>query len=300
MHCHEAEFTLEYDGEPFSVNVSGYDLVGQIWKPEGAPRYIYIFIHGLGCFVTFKRDFYPVITKHGGVVYACDHVGCGKSPGARTSCTVDEILEETIKIIELAKKSYPDLPVVIHGHSMGGLSAIMLGLTKSEELGDNVKCVISEAPWTSKCPQRDPGTIEHAGIRLLSWVLPTFLVPANVELFTPDLDKRFVDLVDNSPLYSHGLTARLFLNVEDCQKYAEENKLKWPAKLPLLYQQGTSDNLVDPVLNDKWIQPLLENKEKLNLDVSYKSYENGPHILLKSPLRPQVAQDILDFIDQHI
>lgn len=63
-----------------------------------------MFIHGLGGFLTLNKDFYPIITKHGCVVYACDHIGCGKSPGARTSCTVDEILEETIKIISLSKE----------------------------------------------------------------------------------------------------------------------------------------------------------------------------------------------------
>ena len=300
MELHEAEFSFDYDGEEFSINVSGYDLVGQIWKPEGPPRYVYIFIHGLGCFVTFKRDFYPLILKHGGVVFACDHVGCGKSPGARTSNTVDENLDELFKILDLVKKQYPNLPIVIHGHSMGGLSVIMLGLTKANELPPEVKCIISEAPWVSKCPQRDPGVIESFGIKLLGWTFPTFLVPDGVELFTPDLDQRFVDLINNSPLYSKGITARLYLNVKKCQEFCEENKLKWPSNLPLLYQQGTMDNLVDPVLNDKWIQPLLENKEKLNLNVTYKSYENGPHILLKSPLRPHVAKDILDFIDLHV
>ncbi|OHT10581.1 Clan SC, family S33, methylesterase-like serine peptidase [Tritrichomonas foetus] len=298
MELKDVEFTLDYDGdEDFSVNVGGYDLVGQIWKPKETPRYAYIFIHGLGCFITFKRDFYPVITNHGGVVFACDHIGCGKSPGARTSVTVDEILDETLKIIDLVKAKYPGLPIVIHGHSMGGLSVIMLGLTKYDKLCDEVKCVISEAPWVSKCPQRNPGAIEHAGIRLLGWTFPKLLVPAGVELFTPDLDPRFVELVDNTPLYSHGLTARLFLNVEGCQKFAEENKEKWPPQLPMLYQQGTEDNLVDPVANDKWIKPLL-NKEGLN--VTYKSYEKGPHILLKSPLRPHVAKDILDYIDAHV
>lgn len=157
---------------------------------------------------------------------------------------------------------------------MGGLSAIMLGLTKYDQIKSEVKCIISEAPWLSKCPQRDPGFIEHAGIKLLSF--------------------------ENSPLFSTYITARLFLNVEECQKYSRENKLNWPQNLPLLYQQGTGDNMVDPALNHEWIQELIENKDKLNIDVVYKSYENYPHYLLKAQSRPQAAKDILEFIDQHI
>ena len=183
---------------------------------------------------------------------------------------------------------------------MGGLSAIMLGLTKYDQIKSEVKCIISEAPWLSKCPQRDPGFIEHAGIKLLSWVLPTYLVPLGFQLFTKDVDSRFVKCVENSPLFSTYITARLFLNVEECQKYARENKLNWPQNLPLLYQQGTGDNMVDPALNHEWIQELIENKDKLNIDVVYKSYENGPHYLLKAQSRPQAAKDILEFIDQHI
>lgn len=300
MYFKDIEFTLEYDGEPFSVIVNGYDLFGQFWKPEGTPKYVYIFVHGLGGFITLNRDFYPLITNDGGIVYACDHIGCGKSPGARTSCTVDEIVEETIKIISLCKEKHPNLPIVIHGHSMGGLASIILGLTKSDEIKDDVKCIIAEAPWLSKCPQRNPGFIEHAGIRALSWILPTFLAPLGFQLFTPDVDQRFADLVQNSPLFSTGITPRLFLNVEEKQKFAIENKLNWPSSIPLLYQQGTGDNMVDPASNTEWINELIEKKEKLNLDVVFKSYENAPHYLLKAASRPAASKDILEFIDHHI
>lgn len=298
MNCEDIEFSLEYDGEPFSVTVNGYDLLGQIWKPEGSPRYVYIFIHGLGGFVTLNRDFYPLITNDGGIVYACDHIGCGKSPGSRTSNTVDDNISETLEIISLCKEKHPDLPIVIHGHSMGGLTAIVLGLTKFDEINDKVKCIIAEAPWLSKCPQRDPGFIEQAGIRVLNWVWPTCQVPLGFELFSSNVDKRFVDLVSKSPLFSTKITPRLFLNVEESQKFANENKFKWPPSLPLLYQQGTGDNMVDPQLNQEWIRELLESKEKLN--IVFKAYENAPHYILKSQSRAQASKDILEFINQHL
>lgn len=300
MDYSEAVYTLDYDGEPFSVNVNGYDLVGQIWKPSTTPKFIYIFIHGLGGYITMKHDFYTLITKDEGIVYACDHIGCGKSPGPRTSVIIDEMIDETVKIVKFAKSQHPTLPVVIHGHSMGGLALIKFGLTKFDEVKNDLKCVIAEAPWLSKCPQKEPNMFELAGIKFLNWITPNLLVKTPADMPTDDLDPRFVEISNKSDLGSTGITPKVYLDSVECQKFCEQNKLNWPSNLPLLFQQGTGDVLVDPDLNQKWMQPLIENKEKLNLDVELKTYDKGPHMLLKSACRPDVAKDIIEFINAHI
>lgn len=163
-----------------------------------------------------------------------------------------------------------------------------------------MNCIIAEAPWLSKCPQRDLGFIELTGIKVLNLIWPTCQVPLGFDLFSPEIDKRFVDLVSNSPLFSSKITPRLFLNVEERQKFASENKLKWPMNLPLLYLQGTGDNMVDHKLNIEWINELVSKKEELNIDVVLKVYENAPHYILKSRSRAEASKDIFEFINQHI
>lgn len=133
------------------------------------------------------------------------------------------------------------------------------------------------------------------GIKVLNLIWPTCQVPLGFDLFSPEIDKRFVDLVSNSPLFSSKITPRLFLNVEERQKFASENKLKWPMNLPLLYLQGTGDHKFIT-----WINELVSKKEELNIDVVLKVYENAPHYILKSCSRAEASKDIFEFINQHI
>jgi acylglycerol lipase len=121
VELEDAHFDLAYDGEDFTVELRpGVDLLGQTWKPEGVPRFVYCFCHGLGAFLTFKKDFFYLVLERQGVVFACDHLGHGRSPGTRTYLSLDELITEAVKVLQLAHERYPSLPVILHGHSMGG------------------------------------------------------------------------------------------------------------------------------------------------------------------------------------
>jgi acylglycerol lipase len=147
----DAKWDLDYDGEDFTIKLStGEELLGQTWKPEGDPKFIYLFMHGLGAFLTFKKDFFYVILENKGVVFGSDHLGHGRSPGPRVSCTADELADEVVQLCRLARERYPNLPIILHGHSMGGMAVIFTMLKRYEELRPlKITGVIAEAPWLS-------------------------------------------------------------------------------------------------------------------------------------------------------
>lgn len=298
MELKDANYDIEYDGEPFSITVSDTTLNGNYWKPEGTPEFIYVFVHGLGAFITFKKDFFRLITAKNGVVFACDHLGHGTSEGKRASCTVEEVIDETIQVIKLAKEKYPTLPIVMHGHSFGGLCIIETFLMAYDEIKDfNIKCAIAEAPWISQCPQRQINGFERFGIKFLKAIAPNAQIDPGISLFSNDLDQRWVEIVDNSPLYAKKVTPRLLFSVEEAQQKVREKVTEWPTEVPLLFCQGTDDPLVDAKESDEWVKVLQDQDD---VDVTYKLYEKGSHVLLKCPLRPVIVKDILDFIDAHI
>ena len=297
MDVSEANFNLDYDGEDFTIDLNGTKLLGQTWKPAGTPRFVYIFVHGLGAFVTFKKDFFYIILEQGGVVFGCDHLGHGRSDGPRVSCTIDELVEENVRVINLAHEKYPDLPIILHGHSMGGCASIMTVFKRWDDIKGKVSAVIAEAPWISKCPQRELGRFERVGINMLAKIWPTKQLPAGVDLFSPDLDQKWVKLCNESPLYSHTLTPRLYLSIEAAHAFIHQSHHLWPAELPLLFIHGGNDALVDPKDNDKWIKTVMERD---GLDVTYKFYEDVPHVPLKCPRRKEIITDILKFINDHV
>ena len=284
----------DYDGEDFTVTVSGSELKGMKWKPEGQPKFIYIFVHGLGAYVTFKKDFFYDILKLGGVVYGTDHIGHGRSPGSRVSTTIDEIIEETEKTVLHAKEEYPTLPVLLHGHSMGGLSVLSLAIKDPKFASDNVKAIIAEAPWISECPQRKLNIIERGGIRALNYVMPRIQISGGVDFFSDDLDNEWVELCKKNPLYEYNLTPRLYVSVMDWQAKVRADWKNWPTTVPLLFLQGLADPLVDAKQSEPWIQQLVDDKD---IDATYKLYETGSHVMLKSNLRKEITDVITEFIN---
>ena len=58
----------------------------------------------------------------GAVVYGPDHIGHGKSDGERALIgDFEHVVDDLRSLVEIKEKEYPGLPVVMIGHSMGGL-----------------------------------------------------------------------------------------------------------------------------------------------------------------------------------
>jgi acylglycerol lipase len=295
----DAKFDIDYDGEDFTIELNPTTkLLGQTWTPSSDPRFVYIFAHGLGAFLTFKKDFFYLILERGGVVFACDHLGHGRSPGPRTVLTVEDLTTETVKVTELAHSRYPELPIILHGHSMGGLAVVGTAVYKLSELdGLNVRGAIAEAPWLTPCPSRPVGWAEHALLVGLAWLLPNLAIPSGVPLFSDDLDKTWVKLCKESPLYSFTVSPKLALDAEKAQTYIRSNPQAWPAELPLLFLQGGKDVLADPTLNCTWGQAILDRGDT---KVTHRFYPDAPHVLLKCPFRGQIVRDILQWIEERL
>jgi len=290
MELQDAKFSLDYDGSDFTIPLGQYELLGQSWVPEN-PRFIYVFIHGLGCYVTFKRDIFDIFKDMGGAVYACDHYGHGRSPGVRTSCTIDECIEETRKVVQLAQERHPGLPVILHGHSMGGLIAISLVYDNPAWAIENIRGIIAESPWISQCPQHRIGSLLRFGIRCISW--SSMLITSGVDAFSPDLDKTWVEMTKGSPLYTYDVTPRLINSQMNWSDLIQSSPDKWPAELPLLFIQGMQDPLVDAKESEHFIVPLSQRE---GVKVTYDKYEDGSHVMLKSTHRGQILRGMVAFI----
>jgi acylglycerol lipase len=295
----DAKFDIDYDGEDFTIDLTPtLSLLGQMWTPAGDPRFIYIFAHGLGAFITFKKDFFYVILERGGVVFACDHLGHGRSPGPRTVLTVEDLTTETVKVADLAHSRYPSLPIILHGHSMGGLAVVATAVYKYAELnGLGLQGAIAEAPWLTPCPSRPGGWIEHALLSGMAWLLPNVSIPAGVPIFSDDLIPCWVTMCKETPLYSFTVSPKLALDAERAQIYIRGNPQAWPAELPLLFLQGGKDVLADPPLNCQWAQAVLDRGDT---NVTHRLYPDAPHVLLKCPFRGEIARDILQWIEERI
>jgi alpha-beta hydrolase superfamily lysophospholipase len=88
------------------------------------PRFLALVAHGYGEHAGRYAHVAERLVAEGAAVYAPDFEGHGLSDGDRAQFeTVDDLADELASVYEAARHSRPGLPVVLIGHSLGGLTA---------------------------------------------------------------------------------------------------------------------------------------------------------------------------------
>jgi alpha-beta hydrolase superfamily lysophospholipase len=93
------------------------------WPCE-RPRYVTLIAHGYGEHAARYAHVADHLVRHGASVYAPDHLGHGRSEGERVLVErVDDMVEDLEAAARKARDDHPDRPLVLVGHSMGGMVA---------------------------------------------------------------------------------------------------------------------------------------------------------------------------------
>ncbi|MFD0318540.1 alpha/beta hydrolase [Streptomyces flavalbus] len=103
--------------------------------PHPRPRYLALLVHGYGEHIGRYAALAAVLTGHGAAVYGPDHVGHGRSAGERVVIEdFEDVVTDVHTVAALARAAHPGLPVVLVGHSMGGLVAARYAQRHGAEL----------------------------------------------------------------------------------------------------------------------------------------------------------------------
>lgn len=299
----QVEWNLEYIGEDFILKIPNYELLGKVIKPEGEIKFIYIFEHGLGRSLIYKNDFYPFILNLGGIIYACDHVGHGRSPGPRIGCTIQEIRDEIQSIIHYAKTENQNLPVILHGHSLGGLGIISYIIRNKEKILSEIDAAFFEAPWISDCPFYHIGCTEKACAACLDNTCPNCLFGCNCHLEVKEFkdgeeEPKWLNVKNNYKDFVSGGTGHLFKSALEEIDFVRENYINYNHKLPSLFLHGKCDKRVSYEGNETFVKLIKDSYP--DSDISFVGFEKGTHTLLKSRERKNTLDVIVSFIKKHI
>ncbi|MGO1974559.1 MAG: alpha/beta hydrolase [Propionibacteriaceae bacterium] len=126
------------------TNFDGFDgeRVARSWV-AGEPRYLALLCHGYGEHIGRYDYVAQVLTVHGAAVYGVDHVGHGKSAGGRVVITdFDRVVDDFHLLAQRARTEHPDLPVIVIGHSMGG----MIAARYAQRFGSTLTALVLSGP----------------------------------------------------------------------------------------------------------------------------------------------------------
>jgi len=150
----------------------GVERTIHIWEPAGA-KMVFVAIHGgmahAGDYVTPALWF----KEHGIATVSFDMQGHDQQKKVSVP-SFQVFLDDLDLFIEWTQKNYPTLPIVLLGHSMGGLILTHYGLNVAD-IPRQIKGFVLSSPYYGNAIKTPAALLKVAG--LLSKVLPKMAVP---------------------------------------------------------------------------------------------------------------------------
>jgi len=271
--------------ETLFTNADNFQLFEQCWKKEDAKGVVLI-THGIAEHSGRYEHVALSLNEAGYSVVAFDLRGHGKSSGKRNYIkSFQDYLDDLDEVLTRTKNKFPDLPIFLFGHSMGGG---ILSLYAIERQPD-VKGILLSAPSVKVSDDLSPFLQKISGI--LSVIAPK--LPA-IKLDSADIskDKKVVEAYDTDPLnYRGGILARTGSELLKSTKTISKSASK--ITLPILIMHGTLDKLAD-MSGSQMLYDTVSSQDK-----TLKLYKGLYHEILNEPEQDQVKADMIAWLDAH-
>ena len=288
----ERKIRFDYDGENFTMKMDDRELVGCQWVPQsGVIKFVLIFFHGLGAFVAINRSYFPYIVECGGVILGTDHFGHGRSPGDRGLTSTELLGEEIGLLIRRANILFPDVPLFLYGHSMGGLASLCFVMSQRRE-AEKLDGIIIEAPWLNDTDEVSSSIPINIIGRFGRFLFPTAVIDTGSGIDKTHYPKEFIDSYTKCKLPHDYITPRLYASSFEMRKVVQQLE-NWPPHLRLLFMQGALDASVGIDKNLKWAEALRDLHPQLVRLVYHNAAE---HAMLRNECGPTVLREVVDFI----
>lgn len=265
--------------------VGGVRIVYDVWEPDDAdPRGVVVLCHG---YAEHARRYDHVAQRFGEsglAVYALDLRGHGRSGGKRVYLRdISEYTEDFHTLVGIAAGEYPDLKLVVLGHSMGGGIVFAYGV----EHPDDYAAMVLSGPAVDAQDGVSPVMMFVA--KALGQLLPGLPVE-QLPTDAVSRDPEVVAAYNADPMVHHGKLpagiARALIGV------GETMPQRAPAlTAPLLIVHGEQDKLI-PVQGSRHLMECVGSQ-----DADLKVYPELYHEVFNEPERAVVLDDVASWIE---
>ncbi len=209
----------------------------QSWQVAD-PRGIMVISHGLGEHSGRYQNLLETLSGKGVSVYASDHRGSGMSGGIRGHVDDFGKFYRDIKhlVDTVVKRENPGVPIILLGHSLGGLIAELYALTYPEDL----TALILSAP--ALMPSVAVPAWKKAMGRLVSRIFPKVTVSNEIDPRDISAEKAVVQAYLDDPLVHDRVSTKFYQ--EYLNAAAEGIRRAHELEMPLLLIHGTADKMV--------------------------------------------------------
>lgn len=170
-------------------------IAGYHWSVSD-PDYVVCLIHGIGEYAGRYERVAAEMNLADIAVVSMDLRGHGISFGTRGHCAPrKDVLEDIDDLIRYAEELYPDKPIILYGHSMGG--NITLDYRKRGQMNYKLSGFIVSAPWVELV--RSVSGPLYFAVKALAKIMPSKTISSGVS--EKELgNKKSVGDYENNPL----------------------------------------------------------------------------------------------------
>lgn len=279
-------------------------------RPQGEPEAVVYMLHGI---CGKKEKMLPLmeyLSDRGIACVASDHRGHGKSirseedRGYAYQGGADAVVADVGAVVSKIKEDYPDIPLLLLGHSMGSLAARLYAFTCEDELSGLILC---------GSPSRNPMA------PLGRFLIGTFymgeegrLRPEVLQSFASDkFNKRFKDEGYQAWTCSDPEVRKAFAEDPECnfrmtsdwgltlldmldRTYSSQGVRIENPDMPVLFLSGEDDPCM---IDEKSFSQAVDAMRKLGYrDVRSITYPGMRHEILVERDKHLVWEDILSFV----
>jgi acylglycerol lipase len=265
--------------------VNGLKIFFRSWRPREKPHATVVIIPGFNAHSGYYEWVAEQFVADGLSVYAVDLRGRGNSDGERFYVEAfEDYVRDVEAVMTVVKSREPGLPILLLGHSAGGVVACLYTLDHQAELTG----LICES-FAHELPAPDFALAVFKG---LSHVAPhAHILHLPNERFSRD--PKVVETMNNDPLIAHETqpTQTMAAMVRADERLKKEFS---QITLPVLILHGTLDKNTKPSGSQHFYDMAGSTDKMLKL------YDGGFHDLLNDIDKQLVISDITIWINSHL
>jgi alpha-beta hydrolase superfamily lysophospholipase len=246
------------------------DIFAQAWEPTvPQPRAVVCLVHGLGEHSSRYAHVAEAFGKQGFVLFGADLRGHGRSGGARGHISsVEDFMQDIDVLLAQARVRYLGLPVILYGHSLGGIQVLYYGLTRKP----NVKGVIATSSGLHTALEKQHLKILMA--KALGSLTPNTTVASGLDPSSISRDEKVVQAYVNDPLVHDKISLGFGKIMVGVTSWTLAHASEFP--LPLLLMHGKADVLAFPSSSIEFAASLKEKCTLVLWDDAYHELHNEP------------------------
>jgi alpha-beta hydrolase superfamily lysophospholipase len=258
------------------VNIQGSEgqISVRVW-PNPTARRLVVIAHGYGEHIARYEHVSAALVARGATVWGPDHLGHGHSAGERVLIRdVEHMVDDLHQVVTMAR-ARANLPVVLIGHSMGGMIATRYAQRHAATLAG----LVLSGPAIG-------------GLTLVQQLLATAVIPdtpidPTVLSRDPAVQRAYAD----DPLVYHGPFKRPTLEAFRAALAAIDAGPGF-GPLPTLWLHGEDDQLVPIAATRAAIAKLR------GADFSERVYAGARHEVFNETNRAEVLDEVCAFVDR--